>query len=146
MAWSMDFVVWERGRRVHLMHHQIGCLHLTLRDESRAHILDRLTPLVVESMRMGKGISGGLSEVFSLLIKEAIGVPSQEEPPKPTWMHILPHSVTLPPSLFHPSAIVSGVLVPWSVCSKGVHCTGRKGSRDLDRSGVGYQLLPCLSK
>lgn len=57
----------ERGRRVYLLHHQMGCLHSALGGESRAHILARLTPLVVESMQ--GGVSGGLSEIFTSLIK-----------------------------------------------------------------------------
>lgn len=142
MAWSMDFVEWERGRRMHLLHHQIDCLHPTLGGESRAHILDALTPLVVESLQMGEGISGGLSEVFPLLIKEAVGLLGGASK---TYLDVYPSSfcgtTTLPPP-----PILSGVLVPWSVCSQGMHCTGREGSRDLDRSGVGYQLSPHFSK
>lgn len=35
---------------MHLLHHQIDCLHPTLGGESRAHILDGLTPLVEMSV------------------------------------------------------------------------------------------------
>lgn len=100
----MYFVDWERGRKAKaaLLHYHTGCLGPALEvAKGRPHILVRLTSLVMESpVDGGGGISGGLSEVFVSLMKEAVGAPSWEELPKSNPTHIPPGFCSNPSPLY----------------------------------------------